>query len=46
MEGEYAELIKCLKRLDGKKLDDLVHRLHDEESKRLIVCNVRIAVVV
>ena len=31
MDGEYSDLMKRLKRLDGKKLDALFHRLHDEE---------------
>ena len=35
MEGGYAELMKRLKRLDGKKLDALFHRLHDEESEKI-----------
>ena len=35
MDGEYSDLIKRLKRLDGKKLDALIHRLHDEESEKI-----------
>ena len=33
--GEYSDLMKRLKRLDGKKLDALFHRLHDEESEKI-----------
>ena len=35
MDGEYSDLMKRLKRLDGKKLDALFHRLNDEESEKV-----------